>query len=306
MVVPFPDIPLDIARLLFETAAWEHPPTAYSLALVSKVVRRWIDPLLYYSVTLGTSASLVAFHHSITMRHNDAFFSRTVKVLCIGSRTSGTLGLPSDIYPVERIWACVRAVLDVCTGAQRLALWLIDREEELCHLPVIHGGLRPTHMSLLDLTDYGFKSRQECVEILPSSLTHLNLDCENYDDFEDIPWQEIFSRWDLFSLVVAPLIPDLPDAITTLGIFTMVPSEEVDLPVFQTQLDLITNATDRIVVVAEDISLRGQLSGLYVFEDGHKYDAEWGSWRGEDTWDIIEKGVADRKRKRHDQRNTGV
>ncbi len=41
MVVPFPDIPLDIARLLFETAAWEHPPTAYSLALVSKVVRRW-------------------------------------------------------------------------------------------------------------------------------------------------------------------------------------------------------------------------------------------------------------------------
>ncbi len=115
-----------------------------------------------------------------------------------------------------------------------------------------------------------------------------------------------FDSGDLFSLVVAPLIPDLPDAITTLGIFTMVPSEEVDLPVFQTQLDLITNATDRIVVVAEDISLRGQLSGLYVFEDGHKYDAEWGSWRGEDTWDIIEKGVADRKRKRHDQRNTGV
>ncbi|KAF9017741.1 hypothetical protein BDZ89DRAFT_1074585 [Hymenopellis radicata] len=318
-LAPFPDIPIDIARLLFETAAWEHRPTARSLVLVSKVVRQWIEPMLYYSVALCTSSNLVAFHYSIFSRNDDAFFSRTVKVLCIGNRDTGALA--SLIHPAEQIWTCARAVLEVCTGVQRLAIWLIGRELELRHLPAVSGCLRPTHMSLLDLTDYGWHSRQECVEILPRSLTHLNLDCENHDDIEEIPWQEIFARCpnlahiiisghavsenfesgELFSLVIAPLIPELPDTVTTLCIMCD-PSERVSL--FQDQLDSIANASDRIVVVSEDISFRGQVCGLYVFEKEHTFDSEWGSWRGEDTWELVEKCVAERKRKRYDERNT--
>ncbi|KAF9017733.1 hypothetical protein BDZ89DRAFT_1074574 [Hymenopellis radicata] len=316
-LAPFPDIPLDIARLLFETAAWEHRPTARSLVLVSKVVRQWVEPLLYYSVALCTSSNLVAFHYSIFSRNDDAFFSRTVKVLCVGNRDTGALA--SIIHPAEQIWTCATAVLEVCTGVQRLAIWLIG--PELRHTTVANGCLRPTHMSLLDLTsDYGWHSRQECVEILPRSLTHLNLDCENHEDIEEIPWQEIFARCpnlahiiisghavsenfesgELFPVVVAPLLPELPDTVTTLCITTTFMCD----PSVRNQLDFITNASDRVVVVSEDIGFRGLVRGLYAFEKEHTFDSEWGSWRGEDTWELVEKCVADRKRRRHDERNT--
>ncbi|KAF8999218.1 hypothetical protein BDZ89DRAFT_1082821 [Hymenopellis radicata] len=322
-----PDIPSDIARLLLEAAAWEDRPTAYNLVLVSKVVRQWIDPILHYSVALCMSKELIAFHKSIISRNDNAFFSRAVKVLCIGDRSTGGLPPPGPDYPNPKVWTWVKAVLNACRGVDRLAVWLIGRDLELDQFTGKSGPLHPTHMSLLDLTAHGWIARQDCINILPGSLTHLNLDCEGNEDIEDIPWKDIFARCpnlahillsgraihdnfndgELFSHVVDPIVSELPDTIAT---FSMVVAPDTisdrGVHIFEDQLNTVAKASDRFVVVCHDISYRGQIQGLLAFEKDHTFDSEWGNWRDMDTWELAEKCVANRKRKRHDERSAGL
>ncbi|KAF9018278.1 hypothetical protein BDZ89DRAFT_1073979, partial [Hymenopellis radicata] len=323
---PLPDMPIDIARLIFETAAWENGATAYRLVLVSKVVREWIEPILYNSVVICTGSKLAAFHDSIISRNDNAFFSRAVKVLCLGDRSTGMLKCPH--HSIAAIWPWARAILEVCTGVQRLAVWLIDHDLELHRFTRNSGRLRPTHMSL-DITDHSWDSaRLDWVKILPESLTHLNLDCGSYQDITDILWLEIFA-WcpnlahvslsgyaarvrfidgELFSLIVSPLMSQLPATVATFAVVmpeTWHPYSRDKDRELENQLDAISEASDRFVVVSHDFCPRRQIRGLQAFEEPHAFDSEWGRWRGEDTWDLAQKCVANRLKK-YGERNTGT
>ncbi|KAF9017732.1 hypothetical protein BDZ89DRAFT_1074573 [Hymenopellis radicata] len=276
---PFPDIPIDIARLIFETAVWDDGTTAYSLVLVSKVVREWIDPILYNSVTLYTKSQLVAFRASIISRNDSAFFSRAVKVLCIGDRSTATLDTSS--------------VLKACTCVKCLAVWLVGHDLALHHLTDAGSSsrLRPTHMSLTDITKHCWHGG---LDVLPNSLTHLNLDCLSNQDMKDIPWQESLFREssddnELFS-IVSPVMSQLPLTVET---FTMVIARDPDSHETARMLEklaTISEASDRFVVVSHDISPHREIRGLHVFEKKHTFDSEWG---------VGEKCVASRKIKQH-------
>ncbi|KAF9017742.1 hypothetical protein BDZ89DRAFT_369453 [Hymenopellis radicata] len=289
---PFPDIPIDIARLIFETAAWDHGTTAYSLVLVSKDVREWIDPILYHSVALCTGSQLVAFRDSMISRNDSVFFSRAVKVLCIGDRSTGILKYPDP--PVDDMWLQARAVLKACTGVKCLAVWLGGYDKALHHLTGAgsSGRLRPTHMSLIDIAKHCWHGG---LDVLPNSLTHLNLDCESNQDIEDISWQEIFARCpdlahislsgnavressddsELFS-IVSPVMSQLPVTVAT---FTMVIARDPDCQEtvrMLEQLATISESSDRFVMVSHDISPHKQIRGLHVFEKKHTFGLNGG------------------------------
>ncbi|KAF8909188.1 hypothetical protein CPB85DRAFT_754871 [Mucidula mucida] len=276
-LVPFPDIPTDIARLILETAAWKDDKTAYTLVFVSKVVRQWIDPILYHSVTLSTSKQLAAFRDSIISRCDAAFFSRAVKRHCIGDLSIGTL--ETRHHSAANIWTWMRAALEACTGVERLAIWLTTREMELHWLARNNDHLRPTHMSF-DVNEHDWDDRPDSVTIFP----HLNLDCFTNQDIEDIPWQAIFARcpnlahislsgtavqhssYDctLFSLIVSPLLSLLPAIVVVFAIVLSSHPQSLDR-MLEDQIDAISEASDRFVVVCHGmISPDAQVFGLQV------------------------------------------
>ncbi|KAJ7059767.1 hypothetical protein C8F01DRAFT_218582 [Mycena amicta] len=53
---PFPDLPVDLQREIFETTALLHPEMAYVLLRVAKDVCGWIEPILYNTIELQPSS----------------------------------------------------------------------------------------------------------------------------------------------------------------------------------------------------------------------------------------------------------
>ncbi len=219
----------------------------------------------------------------------------------------------------------MRAALEACTGVERLAIWLTTREMELHWLACNNDHLRPTHMSF-DVNQQDWDDRPDSIKIFPESLTHLNLDCFTNQDIEDIPWQAMFahcpnlahislsgsavqhSSYDctLFSLIVPPLLSLLPATVVVFAI-VLSPHPHSLNRILEEQIDAISEASDRFVVVCHGmISPDAQVFGLQVFKEKHTLASEWGSWRGEDTWDLADKCIAARKRNPHIKRNTGM
>ncbi|KAF9026282.1 hypothetical protein BDZ89DRAFT_1134859 [Hymenopellis radicata] len=138
----FPDLPLDVVRLLLEEAAWsDRFTTAHNLTLVSKDVRQWIEPILYHTVTLDTSTKLYAFAATVTSRNNRDFFRRTVKVLIIGDLEIGHFS--GDIILVGD---SVSVVLAACADIKCFAFW-VDAPAPIALPVTIHP--HPTHLSLI-------------------------------------------------------------------------------------------------------------------------------------------------------------
>ncbi|KAF8914469.1 hypothetical protein CPB85DRAFT_1298031 [Mucidula mucida] len=113
-----PELPLDVARLLLEVAAWSDRSTARNLTLVSKDVHRWIDPILHHTVVLDTPTRVSAFAISVTARNDVEFFRRTVKVLTIGNLESGYFS--KDNINV-RVLNDVTVILIACKGVERFS-----------------------------------------------------------------------------------------------------------------------------------------------------------------------------------------
>ncbi|KAF8909459.1 hypothetical protein CPB85DRAFT_1435662 [Mucidula mucida] len=122
----FPDLPTDVVRCLFEVAAYEDLCTAEHLTRVSKIVRKWIDPILYHTIDLCTISQLVQFHHSIMLCNEPVFFARSVKFLCLGDFSNGEFYMAAlCLQPTfERQKELVQTVLNTCSGVTRLAVWL--------------------------------------------------------------------------------------------------------------------------------------------------------------------------------------
>ncbi|KAF9016364.1 hypothetical protein BDZ89DRAFT_406678 [Hymenopellis radicata] len=158
-VHPFPDLPLDIARLILETTAVLDRGTALRLALVSKLVRAWyaIDPVLYHTVILNTRSTARRFIFSIDSRPSAALLVRN---LCLWSGDG--MGFASSWADTDRILSACRNVVRFSTvtcDTGRLQKYLGD-----------DGTLQPRYMAL----HVGPLTPLE-TEVLPRSLTHLKL-----------------------------------------------------------------------------------------------------------------------------------
>ncbi|KAF8909174.1 hypothetical protein CPB85DRAFT_1307979 [Mucidula mucida] len=245
-LIPFPEIPTDIARLILEMAAWEDDKTAYTLVFVSKVVRQ--------------CKQLAAFRDSIISRSDTAFFSCAVKRLCIGDLSIGTLEFRH--HSAANIWTWMRAALEACTGVERLAIWLTTREMEMHWLACNNDHLRPTHMSF----DAMFA---HCPNLAHISLSGTAVQHSSYDCTP-------------FSLIVSPLLSLLPATVVVFAI-VLSPHPHSLNRILEEQIDAISEASDRFVVVCH---------GTISLQEKHTLASEWGSWRGEDTWDLAENSLA--------------
>ncbi|KIY72539.1 hypothetical protein CYLTODRAFT_486196 [Cylindrobasidium torrendii FP15055 ss-10] len=81
--INFRNLPIDIGCTILQTAAILEFTNAISWTTTSKAVKRWIEPILYHTVRLTSTAAIEAFAFSISSRKDDSFFASAVKVLSI-------------------------------------------------------------------------------------------------------------------------------------------------------------------------------------------------------------------------------
>ncbi|KAF8992138.1 hypothetical protein BDZ89DRAFT_1151213 [Hymenopellis radicata] len=146
-----PDVPLDVARLVLEEAAWsDRFTTARNLTLVSKDVRQWIDPILHHTVALDTPTNF----------------------MCLPPLSSPGM-IPNSLVAQSKHRArdSMTVVLTACTSIERFAFWM-HASGYMPLPPAMHP--HPTHLSLavrIELDSFDF-----LIEMTSPSLTHLHLD----------------------------------------------------------------------------------------------------------------------------------
>ncbi|KAF8990915.1 hypothetical protein BDZ89DRAFT_1086911 [Hymenopellis radicata] len=198
-VYSFPDIPVDIARKILQTAAVHDTNDACRLVLVSKTVHTWIEPLIYHSIVIDCGSAARRLAHSFRLRDRNArtFITRCVKLLCVyyhrdyeEEDLSCLLEIAIDVVSI--VWWCKTAPL----------LPYIDR-------------LRPEYFSFADLT-------LETVDtLLPRSITHLNVIFRSNkawmaEDFSaqssESLWRDVFARCPFLTHIMLGfyLLPDPP------------------------------------------------------------------------------------------------
>ncbi|KAF8909439.1 hypothetical protein CPB85DRAFT_1435645 [Mucidula mucida] len=106
-----PELPLDVARLLLEVAAWSDRSTLSQKMSI-------IDPILHHTIVLDTPTRVSAFAISVIARNDVEFFRRTVKVLTIGNLESGYFS--KDNIDV-RVLNDVTVILIACKGVERFS-----------------------------------------------------------------------------------------------------------------------------------------------------------------------------------------
>ncbi|KAF9026302.1 hypothetical protein BDZ89DRAFT_1067652 [Hymenopellis radicata] len=314
-VQPFPDLPMDVARLMLETAAWGDTRTAQSLTCVSKLVRQWIDPILHHTVVIRTLSKLQKFHQSIISRNDPVFFARHVKILRLGVYEDGYLYPDAHLLTSEM--ESLNIVLSACCGLERLALW--HAAYNFMVLPVIlgeHGCIRPTHLSVRRITTMTSFPSPNRFKFWPPSLTHLHLHEGHNGDTALIPWPDIFTGcpklthiclsgaaidWDfsserLLALIKEPLAA-LPSNVTT---FVILSKAAGWLPVMRLRsaIERLAEASDRLVVITSTNETYALVPDLHRLPQGHTLESDWGgNGRGMDTWEFADLCIAERKRK---------
>ncbi|KIJ56367.1 hypothetical protein M422DRAFT_239589 [Sphaerobolus stellatus SS14] len=71
-IVPYPSLPYELCRLIFELAALEDTRTALALSLVSKDVHAWITPILYRDVSPKSDSGMAKFIASVNAKSDAA------------------------------------------------------------------------------------------------------------------------------------------------------------------------------------------------------------------------------------------
>ncbi|KAF6746012.1 hypothetical protein DFP72DRAFT_641365 [Ephemerocybe angulata] len=136
----FADLPDDIARSIFELAA-DDKNVDWECALVSKKVKQWVEPVLYKSIVIDSTAGMsglcrtIQFHPS----KDPHFFSLHVKRLSL----SDTNWLPSCGQTI--------AILEACQSVKSLELLMnydIVKEDIQIGVHNAWHGIRPQILTL--------------------------------------------------------------------------------------------------------------------------------------------------------------
>ncbi|KAG7094900.1 hypothetical protein E1B28_005707 [Marasmius oreades] len=160
-IFPIQDLPVELARSIFELAALSDGPT---LALVSRQVRGWILPVIYEMVTLGSDDAALFLRTMKTFPY--AFFARHVKRLC----------LTASVNPHD-----AARILECCTGVTSLACWVDFRDP---HSPTLPPLLAPLSLRHLSIELENFRLLPLTGALWCSELSHLDIRMwENQDSF---------------------------------------------------------------------------------------------------------------------------
>ncbi|KAF9026516.1 hypothetical protein BDZ89DRAFT_1067497 [Hymenopellis radicata] len=174
-LLSIPDIPVDIVHLILETLAIMSRPDALRLVLVSKAVRKWIDVILYHSVTIVSSSQFYAFLRAIKSRAEageTSFFAVTVKYLFLQIPMDAIWARRSfDALRVEERTATISAFVSACSGL--VALGLRDGTSDASFLTAVLDGSPALRLKRLSL----FWGPNDTFKHLPPTLTHLRYPC---------------------------------------------------------------------------------------------------------------------------------
>ncbi|KAJ7098205.1 hypothetical protein C8R43DRAFT_1141536 [Mycena crocata] len=184
-------LPPELERAIFEIAALLWPSSVPRLVLVSKRVRKWLEPLLYHTLTVGENGITAYPLYQATplttvMRHSQAGFRKHVRNLF--------LDLPHTDYilsvctRVENLW--LSSPLDdinLCrlVGSLRLSRFYGDVQPLLRTLPPNHQFFAHlTHLELMGSAGHVSTADLEIwsnISHLPR-LTHLSFNDETFID----------------------------------------------------------------------------------------------------------------------------
>ncbi|KAF9026281.1 hypothetical protein BDZ89DRAFT_1161285 [Hymenopellis radicata] len=320
-----PDFPTDVARSLLETAAWEDPCSAQALTRVSKIVRQWIDPILYRTAVLRTVTQLAQFHQSITLRNDSAFFAQSVKLLRFGNLIYANFDPIDSVHkpPFERKMELIRNVLKACSGVRRVAFWLqTDDGRVLDGFTGISSSHHLTHLSVLDVRRDSYFGHAY-IKFLPPSLTHLHLDNNSPDvHWRCIPWG-IFTALPRLShiclsgriatvFLFRDFLPSLVDSIAalprTITTFVLLVDHSLGSPntilrpgTVASNLEALRAVSDRLVVINRNSSYLGQIPHVHCFSHDHTIESDWGHGSGMDVWEFADICLAKQSQRRQDQ-----
>ncbi|KAF9269432.1 hypothetical protein L218DRAFT_983327 [Marasmius fiardii PR-910] len=149
---PILDLPVELARSIFEVAAISDGPT---LAVVSRQVRKWILPVIYEMVTLGSDDAAL-FLRTMGI-FPSAFFAQHVKRLC----------LTASINPHD-----AARILECCTGVTSLACWVDFKDP---HSPALSRLLAPLSLRRLSIELENFQRLPLAGRTWCNELSHLDL-----------------------------------------------------------------------------------------------------------------------------------
>ncbi|KAJ7587128.1 hypothetical protein C8J56DRAFT_1051420 [Mycena floridula] len=153
---PFPDIPLDIMRLIFEAVIEEDCYYALDLMLLARRVWNWVEPLLYRVVIISSNRRAQKFLRTITM-YPDTLGIRVRKILICSGVAVNT----------------ARTIFSALPNLQSLAVWICGpffSADTLTKAP----SLRRLSISLHS-DNMTSKVDATAISSLPNSLTHLEL-----------------------------------------------------------------------------------------------------------------------------------
>ncbi|KAF9019063.1 hypothetical protein BDZ89DRAFT_1139581 [Hymenopellis radicata] len=166
-LAPFPDLPVDIARMLLEYAAFSSRATACALVLVSRTVRAWIEPILYRVIVLDNVRSRQSFEYAIHVRDDPSFFANTVHTLLIKGDAAESIEL-------------IDHIVSSCDGITALAIWSLSRSA------VAETSISASLNSLRRFATPRLSSA--ILSWMPRTITHLKTACEE-------AWQQL-DMWD--------------------------------------------------------------------------------------------------------------
>ncbi|KIY73122.1 hypothetical protein CYLTODRAFT_342910 [Cylindrobasidium torrendii FP15055 ss-10] len=154
-------LPQDIAREIFEFAAYSDRQCAMDLTLVSKDVRLWTLPVLYHTVRLSSTRAVTRFLEAITPSNKS-----TLTPYCPLHRRVKHLGIFA-LGPLDAI----QRILTLCTDVQNLAC-----------------GFSLRALSTLKALPY-FLDSEERQPILPQSREYhlIGMSCRDGIPYNSIP-----------------------------------------------------------------------------------------------------------------------
>ncbi|KAH8798699.1 hypothetical protein DL96DRAFT_1638391 [Flagelloscypha sp. PMI_526] len=94
-LVPFPPVPLDISREIFEHVALSDSADRFSVSLISPLVQEWTDPYIFHTIHVSSQPRAERFHDMLYRTPKSGRFARA----CLFVRT-----LAIYVYGVEMPW----------------------------------------------------------------------------------------------------------------------------------------------------------------------------------------------------------
>ncbi|TEB38218.1 hypothetical protein FA13DRAFT_1725871 [Coprinellus micaceus] len=160
---PFPDVPEDVVRLIFEVATeTDYTDCRLEFALISKQVKGWVEPIIYREVEVSSF-----FHRTIMASDSTKppdFFARHVKSLMFEMQED----------------SLVADILERCTSVQSLAVWYNTNPiATYARKALTTYPLSPTHLSLSQIH---FKDKDAFLYPIFENVTHLDLSCPDSEN----------------------------------------------------------------------------------------------------------------------------